>query len=175
MEEEILEPSEEALEEEGFKDKIKKLREELEKCRKEKEEYLAGWQRAKADFINTRKDEERARENFLKFAEENFLKEFLAVADSLELALKLKPSEGMSEIYSQLRELLKRHGAGVIEAKGKKFNPFEHEAIERMEISEPEKDNTVLEELQKGWYLHEKVLRPAKVKVGILKKNYLTT
>ncbi|HBT81285.1 TPA: nucleotide exchange factor GrpE [Candidatus Giovannonibacteria bacterium] len=169
MEEEI----EEIIEEEGegdFREKIKKIREELKVCRKEKEEYLAGWQRAKADFINARKDEEKLRENFLKFAEENLLREFLAIADSLELAIKLRPSEGVEQIYSQLRGLLKKYGVSPIESLGKKFDPLEHEAIEKVEVSEAEREDVVLEELQRGWRLHEKVLRPAKVKVGVLKK-----
>ena len=121
MEEEI----EEIIEEEGegdFREKIKKIREELKVCRKEKEEYLAGWQRAKADFINARKDEEKLRENFLKFAEENLLREFLTIADSPELAIKLRPSEGVEQIYSQLRGLLKKYGVSPIESLGKKFD-----------------------------------------------------
>lgn len=167
---EELEVEEEVLEEEGLKEKLKKLRKELEACRKEKAEYLAGWQRAKADFINARKDEEKARAELLKYAEERVLYEFLAIADSLELAMKLKPSEGLEQIYSQLRELLRQQGMAPMESAGGKFNPWEQEAIEKAEVGEEEKDGMVLEELQKGWRLHDKVLRPAKVKVGVYKK-----
>ena len=106
----------------------------------------------------------------MKFAEENLLREFLAIADSLELAIKLRPSEGVEQIYSQLRGLLKKYGVSPIESLGKKFDPLEHEAIEKVEVSEAEREDVVLEELQRGWRLHEKVLRPAKVKVGVLKK-----
>ncbi len=170
-EEEVLEPEEEVLEEEGLNAKLKKLRQELKKCQQEKAEYLAGWQRAKADFINARKDEERARAEFLKYAEEKTLYDILAVADSLELALKLKPSEGMEQIYSQLREFLKSHGVMPIESAGEKFNPIEHEALEKEEVTEETQDNIVLEELQKGWRLYDRVLRPAKVKVGVYKSS----
>lgn len=185
-EEESLEPEEEILEEEGLQERLKKMRKELESCRKEKEEYLAGWQRAKADFINARKDEERGREAFLKFAGERILREFLVIGDSLELALKLKSSEGspadlsadarasakagLEQIYSQFWELLKQHGVTPIESVGKKFNPLEHESLEEEEVSEEAKDNMVQEELQKGWMLHERVLRPAKVKVGVYRR-----
>ncbi len=172
-----LETDEEALEDEGLKEKLKKLREELKQCQKEKTEYLAGWQRAKADFINARKDEEKARAEFLKYAEEGILYEILAVADSLELALKLKParpaggpSEGMEQIYSQLREFLKSRGVLPIESAGKKFDPVEHEALETKEVTDGAQDGAVIEELQKGWRLYDRVLRPAKVKVGVLKK-----
>lgn len=169
-EEKEFEPDEEIIEEEGLGEKLKKMREDLKACRKEKEEYLAGWQRAKADFINARKDEEGAREVFIKFAEAGVLNECLAVADSLEMSMKHSQSDGIKEIYSQLRDLLKRHGVTQIDAAGKKFNPMEHEAIENEEVEGEDKDGIVTEELQKGWYLHEKVLRPAKVKVGIYKK-----
>ena len=74
---------EEVLEEDGLNDKLKKLRVELKECEKQKAEYLAGWQRTKADFINARKDEEKARAEFAKFAAERVLREMLAVADSL--------------------------------------------------------------------------------------------
>lgn len=165
-----LETDGEAVEEEGLTGKLKKLRGELKQCQKEKAEYLAGWQRAKADFINARNDEERARAGFLRYAEERVLYEILAVADSLELGLKLKLSEGMEQIYAQLREFLKGRGVLPIESAGKKFNPAEHEALEKEEVEEEAQDNIVLEELQKGWQLYDRVLRAAKVKVGVLKK-----
>lgn len=150
-------------------DKLKKLREELKACRKEKDEYLAGWQRAKADFINARREEEKDRETFIKFSEAGLIHEFLKIADSLELALKANKSEGTERIYLQLKEILKRRGVTPIEAEGKTFNPSEHEALEKVEVDSEDKDNMVLEELQKGWYLHDKVLRPTKVKVGYYK------
>ena len=175
-----LETDEEALEEEGLKEKLKKLRAELKQCQKEKAEYLAGWQRAKADFINARKDEERARAEFLKYAEEGILYEILAVADSLlarRLGLRSHFGEGGSfseggedPVYDQLLSILKEHGVSPMESAGKKFDPLEHEALEKEEVEEEARDNIVLEELQKGWRLHDRVLRPAKVKVGVLKK-----
>jgi len=164
-----LETDEEALEEEGLKEKLKKLRAELKQCQKEKAEYLAGWQRAKADFINARKDEERARAEFLKYAEEGILYEILAVADSL-LARRSFSEGGEDPVYDQLLSILKEHGVLPMESAGKKFDPLEHEALEKEEVEEEARDNIVLEELQKGWRLHDRVLRPAKVKVGVLKK-----
>ena len=165
-----LELDEEVVEEEGLRDKLKKLREELKACRKEKEGDRGGGQRRKPDSSNAGKDEERPRGGFLKSAEAGLLREILAVADSMELAIKLKPSEVMGEIYSQLREFLKGRGVSPLECAGKKFDPSEHEALEKEEVAEEAQDNVVLEELQKGWRLYDKVLRPAKVKVGIYKK-----
>lgn len=151
---------EDIVEESGLSGKLKELREGLKVCQKEKADYLAGWQRTKADFINARKDEEKTRGEFAKFSAERILKEILTVADSLELA-----GGELGPIYAQLREVLKKHGVEPIEAKGKAFDPASHEALERVEVSE--KDGMVLEELQKGYMIHDRVLRPSKVKVGV--------
>jgi len=150
---------------ESAKDKLKKLRDELKICKKERDDYLAGWQRAKADFINARRDEEKARAEFVKFAAEQVLKEMLAVADSLELS----GGADSKPVYNQLMDLLKKEGVGPIEALGKKFTPLEHEAFEEKEVSDEKEDNMVVEESQKGYFIHNRVLRPSKVKVGIYK------
>ncbi|OGF68588.1 nucleotide exchange factor GrpE [Candidatus Giovannonibacteria bacterium RIFCSPLOWO2_02_FULL_45_14] len=168
MPDEEIELEEEVIEEEGLKDKLKKMREDLKACRKEKDEHLAGWQRAKADFINARKEEEKSRETFVKFAQASVLLEFLKITDSLEMAMK-HGDGGIKQIYSQAKDILKQHGVTQIEAEGKKFDPAMHEAIEKEEVDDEKKDNVVVEDLQRGWLLFEKVLRPAKVKVGVLK------
>ncbi|KKS95930.1 MAG: GrpE protein HSP-70 cofactor [Candidatus Giovannonibacteria bacterium GW2011_GWA1_43_15] len=152
--------------EETFKDKLKKLKDELKAAKSERDDYLAGWQRAKADFINARKDEERARTEFAKFAAEGILLEMLKVADSLELA-----GESSGPIYAQLREIFKEHGVVPVESQGKKFNPLEHEALEEKEVLDEKEDNVVAEELQKGWRIYDRILRPAKVKVGVYKNK----
>ena len=157
----------EVVEEGGLNDKIKKMREELKLCQKEKAEYLAGWQRAKADFINARRDEEKNRAEFTKFAAEKVLLEILAVADSL----KLSGSADSKPIYNQLVDILKKEGVEPIEALGKKFNPLEHEALDKKEVLDEKEDNMVVEELQKGYMIHNRVLRPSKVKVGHYKTN----
>jgi len=166
--EEIVE--DEVIEENSLNDKIKKLRGDLKICEQQKGEYLAGWQRARADFINARKEEERVRGEFTKYATEKILREVLKVADSLEFAHSL--GEGGAEgnpIHHQLMDILKKEGVVLIEARGKPFNPMYHEAIEQLEVGEKDKDEMVIEELQKGYMLYDRVLRPSKVKVGIYK------
>lgn len=165
-EDESIQLEEEIVEEDGMRDKLKKIRKELEACRKEKEEYLAGWQRAKADFINARKDEEKARGEFVKFAEENILKELFLLADSLGEAMKAGEGKGFEHIYRQLQSILSSHGVEAVESKGRKFDPLEHEALEREEVESAAEDGMVLEELSRGYRMHGKVLRPARVKVG---------
>lgn len=169
--------------EEGKEDsekKIEKLKDELERCRKEKEEYLKGWQKEKADFINFRKDEEKFRSEFMKFAEKNFLYEILAVVDNFELAFKNDKNEklvfqnnsfteGIKNIYANLKEILKNHGVAEMTAAGKKFDPLEHEALEKAATFDEKQDWTILEEIQKGYKIYDQVLRPARVKVGIFK------
>lgn len=163
--ENILE--EEILEEGSLQDKLKKLREELKVCQQEKGDYLAGWQRAKADFINARKDEEKAKDEFIKFAAGNILKEMLAIADSLEMS----GSADSKAIYNQILDIFKKYGVTKIESVGVKFDTAYHEALEQVEVAEKEKDGIVLEELQKGYTIHNRVLRPSKVKVGIYKSD----
>lgn len=148
--------------------KIKKLQEELELCRKEKDDYLKGWQRAKADFINYKKEEEKERLNFLKFAEKNFIAELLPIIDSFEAAGK-DMNKGLWNIYAKFKDLLKSHNISEIEAIGKKFNPLEHEALEQKDVSNETEDGLILTELQKGYKMHDVVIRPARVAVGVYK------
>lgn len=158
--------------ESDFKSRLKKIKEELKSCQKEKEEYLAGWQRAKADFINARKDEEKRMEEFVRFANKNVLMDFMQVADSVDMALRHSESEGMRQIKSQFAEILKRNGVEEIDSfPGKKFNPEEHEAIEEHGVETESEDGVIIEELQKGYKLFNRILRPAKVKVGVYNQN----
>ena len=156
--------------EETAKDKLTKLKEELKAVKNERDNYLAGWQRAKADFINARKDEEKARAEFAKFAAEKVLREMLAVADSL-LARRSFGKDGEDPIHNQLVDILKKEGVLPIEALGKQFNPLEHEALEKKEVLDETEDNAVVEELQKGYMIYDRVLRPSKVKVGVYKSQ----
>ncbi|MEK7559772.1 MAG: nucleotide exchange factor GrpE [Patescibacteria group bacterium] len=157
-------------EDESLKEKFKKIKDELNACKKEKEEYLAGWQRAKADFINYKKDEEKNREEFAKFASQSILYDFLRVLDSVDIALKHKENNGIKEIKNQFLETLKRHGIEEINASsGERFNPAEHESITESEVEKSDLDGVVIEELQKGYKLFNRVLRPSKVKVGVYK------
>lgn len=152
--------------EETVENKIKSLRGDLETARKERDEYLAGWQRAKADYINARRDEERERERYTKFAKESVLHDFLALADSLDMALRHGADENIMAVHRQLNEILKRHGITTIDAVGLPFNPAEHEALKEMPVDEELRDGVVIEEFQKGYKMLDKVLRPAKVGVG---------
>ncbi|PIS13365.1 MAG: nucleotide exchange factor GrpE [Candidatus Tagabacteria bacterium CG09_land_8_20_14_0_10_41_14] len=152
---------------EEAKNKLKKIKEKLKRCQKEKEEYLSGWQRCRADFINARKDEEKKREEFIKFSNQIILLNLLPVLDSFDSALKHtehKEKRGFVLIKTQLDEILKKHGLEPIKSEGENFNPQFHEAAE--EVESEKESGIIVEEIQKGYLLHEKVLRPSKVKIA---------
>src|SRR3989344_5872505 len=139
--------AEEVGDEESFKDRLKKIKEELKICKKEKEEYLAGWQRAKADFINYKKDEEKQREEFAKFAAKNLLYDCLGVLDSVDMALNHSGGQGIKEIKNQFLEILRKNGIVEINAeKGVKFNPEGHESIAEENVETENLDGLIVEE-----------------------------
>lgn len=152
-------------------DKIKddELQKKLEACEKERGEYLDGWKRAKADFINYQKEEAKRIEEILKFGNEALIKELLPVLDSFELSFTMsdvddKTKKGMEIIYSQLKDILNKHGLESIKALGEKFDPGIHESL--AEVESDKETGTVVEELSRGWKLNGKVIRPARVKIS---------
>lgn len=144
---------------------------ELEELRAQRDEYLAGWQRARADFMNHTKEERSRMQEFMKFSEEEVLAELLPIVDNLELGqaqLKGKEdtvSKGFLQIALQLKQFLKDHQVEELQSEGEKFNPEFHEAAEEVE-KEGIEQGTIVEVLSKGYALHGKLLRPAKVKVA---------
>jgi len=129
-------------------------------------------QRLQAEFENYKKYVEKSQVEFRKYAQADIIETLLPILDSFELALKNttdkeKLMKGIELIYSQLYSLLEKQGIKKIEAKGK-FNPHLHEVLLKEE-SDKEED-TILEELQKGYMLNDKVLRHTKVKVSKKRK-----
>lgn len=166
------------IEEEFTPDLAKKLRGELKKCVAEKQEYLAGWQRAKADFVNARKEEQENRKDFLKYCEGTLLYEFLNIADSFDGLLKNKKEfekidknwqMGIKNIHTQLMNILKGRGVEIINCSEKKFDPKFHESIGEEIVDTEEKEDIIIDEIRKGYLLNGKVLRPSQVRVGKLK------
>lgn len=151
------------------------LEEKLAKAEKDRDEYLAGWQRAKADFINYKKDEMRRLEDLAKFGTEEFMKELITVLDTFDLGLATLEKQGPVDkgvymIRAQFEDMLKRRGLSRIELKpGDPFDPMIAEAMLETESEFPE--GAVVEEIEPGYALHEKVLRPARVKISKGKAN----
>jgi len=144
------------------------LKEQLTKLEKEKEEYLNGWKRAKADYVNLQKDEMKRMEEIVKFANVELIKELLLVLDSFELSIIATKDpdakKGIEIIYSQLEKTLNRQGLEKIKALGEKFDPSIHEAM--LQEESDKESGMVLEEMVKGWKLNGKVIRPTKVKIS---------
>ncbi len=158
---------------------LKKLREKLRKCEAEKKEYLDGWQRMRADFANARKEDDTRRGEMIKFASEGLVEDMLPVLDSFGMAFGNKEAwekvdanwrKGVEYIHAQMLSVLESRGLVEIGVVGEKVDPRNHIATEVVPVDDESKVDTVVEVTQKGYRLHSKVIRPAKVKVGITKE-----
>ncbi|MEK6274906.1 MAG: nucleotide exchange factor GrpE [Actinomycetota bacterium] len=143
---------------------------ELEALRVENEELIETLQRVKADFDNYRKRAARDQESLVARAGERIVKELLPVVDDLERALEAanaheeaKLEEGVKLVHRQLEQILEREGLAPVETDGK-FDPHVHEALLTQPSAADEGD--VIEVLQKGYRLGDRVLRPARVVVA---------
>ncbi len=160
---------------------------ELEESQKKCEEYLNGWKRSQADFINYKKDEIRRFEEVLKFGNEILIRDLLIVLDTFDRALdhsaalgeprlrreqyeesqdaSAKPQHDISIIRNQFTDILKKNGLEEVLIKvGDQFDPKFHEAI--TEVENGQASGAIVEILEMGYNLHGKLIRPAKVKVS---------
>ncbi len=163
----------------GSDTQIKKLREKLKKCTEEKQEYMNGWQRAKADFINFKKEQEEVKKNTIKYAKEDLIVQLLPLVESFEMAFSNKEAwnnvdknwrVGVEYIHTQLMTILENNGVLQVGESGIKFDPNEHDSIDIVETEDKTSDGSISEVIQNGYKLNGKILRPAKVKVFQYKK-----
>jgi molecular chaperone GrpE len=146
------------------------LKEEAKKAGERWDKLL----RLQADFENIRKRLEREKQDFVKFANEGIISELLNILDDLERTVELAQQQhqdistflkGVEMILAHLYEMLKEYGVRPIDAEGKLFDPHFHEALMQAENKDlPE--HTIVEELQKGYMLNDRVIRTSKVKVS---------
>ncbi len=170
-----LKPS--GAEDKKLRSKLKKKDAELKLVRKENEEIKDKYLRKLAEMENLRKRLHRERQEYQQYALSELLRELLIVLDNFERALKTQDQsdgkslqEGVELIYRQYLDLLKKQGVRPIESDDRKFDPAVHQAVlteESEEIEEPE----VAEVLQRGFWLQDRLLRPAMVKVLVPKKR----
>lgn len=156
----------------GLRQKVQKLKDSLERCEKERKEYLEGWQRAKADHINYKNDEGKRFEDMARFVTAGLTQEILPVLDSFDLALGHGlPSDvekGVLLIRSQFEDILKKRGLEqIMVAVGDEFNPERHESIGEIESGLPA--GTVAGVVQRGYVFRDRVLRPARVRLAKLR------
>lgn len=150
----------------------KDSKQELENYKEQSEENLAGWQRAKADFVNYKKDQEKYLEEFRKYANEDTIVKLLPTIDNFELAIKHLPEnlektdwvKGMVCIKGQFDNFLKEIGVEEIKAVGEKFDPSLFESVGEKESSKEE--GTIITEVQKGYKMKGKTIRVGKVMVA---------
>ena len=143
----------------------KKLRERIKQAENKAKEYLDNWQRAQADFANVRRRDEEAKIEFLKFANLSLIEELIPVLDSLNMALS-QGHENFEPLYNQFMQALKNSGVQELNPIGIAFSPHEHEAISMVPTEKKKEDHQILEVMQKGYKLNDRVIRPAKVRVG---------
>jgi len=154
------------------KEKEKKIEEKLKECEKLKNEYLDGWKRMRAEFLNYKKEEYERKKEWAKFVKEDLILKILLILDSFDLFEKNLPEnlkenphiKGVFQIKKQILDFLDKEGVKIMKTIGKKFDPNFHEAVKEVEEKGKE-PGTIVEEVKKGYFFEEKVLRPAKVKV----------
>ncbi len=149
---------------------IEALRKELAEAKTEVQANLASWQRVQADFINYRRRIEQEKEETIKSANAGLALSLLPIIDDLERAFASLPPElsdaawveGIRLIERKMRTALETHGLSVIEAVGQPFDPRLHEAMRQ----DKGKEGIIVQEMQKGYRIYDKVIRPSKVVVG---------
>jgi molecular chaperone GrpE len=157
----------------GCIEQLEQLKTELDRARAKADEYLDGWQRARAEFANYKKRIEREQSQVYQTASGSVIKRFLGILDDLERALKNRPekgdeaiwADGIELVYRKLISILECEGVKPIETNGQMFDPNLHEAIVS-EDNDQYESGQIIEALQQGYFLGEKVLRPARVRVA---------
>jgi molecular chaperone GrpE len=153
-------------------ERIQELEHELETARTQSDDHMRSWQRSAADFANYRRRIEQERRAVGDLSNAVLLSKLLAVLDDFNRALASVPEEthegwvdGVSLVERKLRSVLESEGVTPIEAVGEPFDPNLHEAVVHEETDEYP-DNTVIDEVQRGYRLRDRVLRPALVRVA---------
>ena len=147
---------------------------ERDRLLEEKNDLMDRLLRRQAEFDNFRRRAERDRADVLEFANTETVRSILPILDDFERALKVECSgkeyaRGMELIYQRLSDALKKLGLEPINAKGLKFDPNLHHAVDMLETDDVE-DHTVLDEYQPGYNFRGRLLRPAMVKVAVKKQ-----
>jgi molecular chaperone GrpE len=143
----------------------------LKKIEQERDEYLDGWKRAKAELINYKNDELKRINEIIRFAGEDIVREMVEILDSFDLCISSladsdqSTAKGIHMIRTQMEDTLKKRGLErIIVSVGNQFDPSLHEAISVIESDKP--SGTVIEEIEKGYMWNGKLLRPSRVVVS---------
>lgn len=165
--------------EENAQATIKKLREALKLAQKEKEEYLTGWQRAKADNVNAKRLADAERKEMVAFSNKNLIEEILPVLASFELAIGNKEAwekidknwrSGVEYIYNQLKKVLFDNGLAEVNPIGEKLDITRDEVVNYEPTGDEKQDGAITQVIQKGYSIGGNQLKAPKVKVAEFKK-----
>ncbi len=149
------------------------LTEELQQAQGKAKEFFEGWQRERADFANYKRRIERDQQTLAQNIKGDVIKKYLTILDDLERAMKTRPTEGPAEAWANGIELVMRKLQSILESEGvrripaetEEFNPTRHEAI-TYEESPDHKSGEIIEVVQQGYTLGDRILRPALVRVA---------
>ena len=159
------------------KSKKEGLQKKIEECEKKAAEYLAGWQRERADFLNYKKEEMERIGQLINYAKEELILEILPIMDNFEVIEKKLPEnfekddnvKGLLQAKIQFQDFLKKLGVEEIKSVGEKFDPRLHEVVEEVEPASSAdkeiKSGIIVDEVQKGYKSNGRLLRAAKVKI----------
>ena len=168
-EEEIPAEDESSQGEEEEEDELAKVNKDLEEKNEENAELKSHIQRLQADFDNFRKQNDKQKQDLIKYANEGLIIKFLDVYEDMERALENSKTEkelreGLELIYSKMKSTLEKEAVEEIPAVGEKFDPFKHEAL--LTVDSPDHENNeIVDELMKGYTLKDKVIKYSKVRV----------
>ncbi len=169
------EPSEDLSEVDILKKQIEDMEKQIDSHQKERDDIHEKYYLAMADIDNQRKRMRKEKEDWRKYSHESLIKDLLVVADNFSMALNQSVKddspeyesfrEGVEMNFKIITDVFKKHGVTEINALHTKFDPRYHAAISQIDTDEYE-DQTVMEVLQKGFMIHERLLRPSMVKVA---------
>lgn len=143
---------------------------DTDRLAKERDEYLDGWQRSRAELVNYKKDESKRIDDMMKFANGALIRDLIMVIDNFALAIMAMEKQGSVEqgiylIKAQLEDILKQYGLEKMPVTvGEPFDPAKHEAIASVESDLA--SGSIVEEIERGYYLNGKLIRPSRVKVA---------
>lgn len=162
-------------EDEQPKDTIKRLRENLRECTAKKQEYLSGWQRAKADLVNAKKEFDREREQIKQRGKESVINDLLPALDSFAMAMADTDTwesvdeewrTGVEQIHSQLLSALEKNDVSQIKPEeGDDFDPQLHSSVDTETANDDQADNTIARCEQTGYRIDDRIIRSAQVVV----------
>lgn len=165
--------------EEDYKKTFKKLKTDLKQIKKEREEYLIGWQKERADFTNYKKDEDIRRSLLKENINLSILERFLSIIDSFNMAFSnreiwekvdLNWRKGIEYIYAQFISIFEEYGVKEFGIEGEIFDPFLHESLEIIQTENRDLNHKIAKVIQKGYKMGERIIRPAKVNVFSVKE-----